>query len=476
MRATGKLLGIGSRAVILMCLATGAAFSQTLTTKAQILAKMKLANDYFITNPKHDPCSNCLAASHSSDIWTRAVYYEGAMAYYALSNDAATLNHAVNWGTFHKWGMRSGNATTNADDQCVGQDYIDLYRLDPTKSERIANIKICIDAEASGSGNNYWTWIDAIQMSMPVFAKMGKQYGSDPKYFSKMYSLYNYPKTTLKLYNTTDHLWWRDATFITAKSPAGKNVYWSRGNGWVFAALARVLTELPTTDSHRLEYETTFKEMAGALKAVQRENGFWNENLADPTHYGGSELTGTGLFTFGLAWGVNNGLLVKADYLPAIVNAWKAIADTAIFSNGALGYVQGSGSEPGDNGSGVNGVTPSRNMVPDFDDYGLGCVLLAGSEAAKLADATNDKPMPDNCRVQGFAPAVRFLRRCLTIETNGPVLANVLVADARGRVVLQKEIYGQETVRLPSAANGVYVAQVYVQGKSVAVELISINR
>jgi hypothetical protein len=216
--------------------------------------------------------------------------------------------------------------------------------------------------------------------------------------------------------------------------------------------------------------------MAGALKAVQRENGFWNENLADPTHYGGSELTGTGLFTFGLAWGVNNGLLVKADYLPAIVNAWKAIADTAIFSNGALGYVQGSGSEPGDNGSGVNGVTPSRNMVPDFDDYGLGCVLLAGSEAAKLADATNDKPMPDNCRVQGFAPAVRFLRRCLTIETNGPVLANVLVADARGRVVLQKEIYGQETVRLPSAANGVYVAQVYVQGKSVAVELISINR
>jgi len=146
----------------------------------------------------HDPCTSCLSGNHPSNIWTRAVYYEGALAYYALSNDAATLNHAVNWGPFILEHAQR-NATTNADDQCVGQDYIDLYRLDPTKSERIANIKTCIDAEASGSGVNYWTWIDAIQMSMPVFAKMGKQYGSDPKYFSKMYSLYNYPKTTLKL-------------------------------------------------------------------------------------------------------------------------------------------------------------------------------------------------------------------------------------------------------------------------------------
>jgi hypothetical protein len=217
--------------------------------------------------------------------------------------------------------------------------------------------------------------------------------------------------------------------------------------------------------------------MAAALKSVQRTDGFWNESLADPTQFGGPEVTGTGLFTFGMAWGVNNGLLVKADYLPTIAKAWKGIADSAIFSSGALGYVQGSGSEPGDNGSGVNGVTPSRNMVPDFDDFGLGCVLLAGSEVAKLADATNAAPMPDNCRVQGPAPMVRFSRGCLTIETNGRVPAKVLVSDLMGRVVLQKEINGWGIVPIPfGTANGVYVAQVSEQSKSPAVERISINR
>jgi hypothetical protein len=366
--------------------------------------------------------------------------------------------------------MRSGNATTNADDQCAGQSYIDLYRIDP-KPERIANIKTDIDAEVSGSSNNYWTWIDAIQMAMPVFAKLGKQYPTGG-YFNKMYSLYNYTKTTLSLYNQTDHLWWRDATFKTAKSPAGKNVYWSRGNGWVFAALARVLTELPTTDAHRLEYETTFKEMAAALKAVQRTNGFWNESLADPTQFGGSELTGTGLFTFGFAWGVNNGLLLKTDYLPAIVNAWEAIADTAIFSTGALGYVQGSGSEPGDNGS-VNNVTPSRNMVPDFDDYGLGCVLLAGSEVAKLADMTSALTGKDFSAILSPAPLIKASSGFVYIENNVHRAEKVTIIDMRGRTFFQKMINGPDKIALPlRAASGICFVKIEAEGNIISVQRI----
>jgi hypothetical protein len=115
-------------------------------------------------------------------------------------------------------------------------------------------------------------------------------------------------------------------------------------------------------------------------------------------------------------------------------------------------------------------------MVPDFDDYGLGCVLLAGSEAAKLADATNAKPTTEGRGIVSRTPDVHFSNGCLTIITNGRVPAKVLVINAGGRAVLQKEIYGQETVRLPSVANGVYIMQVYVQGKSFSVERISINR
>lgn len=357
---------------------------QTLPSQAEILEKMKLANDCFINDRDHDPCTRCLAGILPSNIWTRAVYYEGALAYFAVSRDSAALDHAVKWGTFHSWNLNGSNTTTNADDQCAGQSYIDLYRLDE-KPERITAIKSCIDRMMNNSSNNYWTWIDAMQMAMPIFAKLGVQY-DDTEYFDKMYRLYNYTKTTLGLYNQQDGLWWRDESFKDAKSPSGKNIYWSRGNGWVFAALVRVLDELPSSDSHREEYETIVKEMAAALKEVQRSDGFWNENLADPDHFGGPEVTGTGLFTYGMAWGINNGLLDAADYLPTIAKAWEAIADSAIFPDGKLGYVQGTGDSPGANGHGRTNVTPSRDIVPDFDDYGLGCVLLAGSEVAKYAE------------------------------------------------------------------------------------------
>ncbi|MBN1760531.1 MAG: glycoside hydrolase family 88 protein [Chitinispirillaceae bacterium] len=412
---------------------------QTLPSKAQILEKLKLANDYFITDSDHDPCNNCLTGGRASNIWTRAVYYEGALAYYNVSKDSAALDHAVKWGTFHSWNLRDNDvSTTNADNQCAGQGYIDLYRMDK-KPERINNIKSCIDRMLNNSSNNFWTWIDAIQMAMPVFAKLGAQY-DDNKYFDKMHLLFKYSRTTLGLYNQADSLWWRDASFKSAKSPAGKNIYWSRGNGWVFAALVRVLDELPSAYSHREEYETIVKEMAGALKKVQRSDGFWNENLADPDHFGGPEVTGTGLFVYGMAWGINNGLLNAADYLPTIEKGWKAIADSAIFSNGRLGYVQGTGDSPGDNGSGVTNVTPSRAIVPDFDDYGLGCVLLAGSEVAKLAEGqigvkeerTTKRSKPAVRRVLGNRPVEADL------QEGGPV--SLVLFDLTGKVVARRRI------------------------------------
>ena len=421
---------------------------QSLPSKAQILQKMKLANDYFITNRDHNPCSSCLTGKRSSDIWTRAVYYEGALAYFDVSRDSAALNHAVNWGMFHSWNLRTGNTTTNADNQCAGQCYIDLYRLDE-KPERVSNIKTCIDRMTRNSSNNYWTWIDAIQMAMPVFAKLGAQY-KDNGYFDKMYSLYNYPKTTLGLYNQTDCLWWRDATFKNAKSPSGKKIYWSRGNGWVFAALVRVLDELPSSDPHREEYETIVKEMAGALKKVQRSDGFWNENLADPNHFGGPEVTGTGLFVYGIAWGINNGLLSSADYLPTVQKGWQAIADSAIFSNGKLGYVQGTGDSPGDNGSGVTNVTPSRNIVPDFDDYGLGCVLLAGSEMAKFADAHTGVLQKRNTSISKSAAVHKVFGNHL-VEADLPegTPVSLVLFDLTGKIISRKRINCSPGSRIP---------------------------
>ena len=118
--------------------------------------------------------------------------------------------------------------------------------------------------------------------------------------------------------------------------------------------------------------------MMKALVPIQRPDGYWNVSLHDPTHYGGKEVTGTALFIYGMAYGLNNGLLDEKTYKPIIAKAWNAMATEAVHPNGFLGYVQGTGKEPKD------GQPVSYTSKPDFEDYGLGCFLLAGTEIMKM--------------------------------------------------------------------------------------------
>jgi unsaturated rhamnogalacturonyl hydrolase len=220
---------------------------------------------------------------------------------------------------------------------------------------------------------------------MPVFAKLGTVY-QDTTYFDRMYDMYMHTKTVegdSGLYNSVDHLWWRDASFTPPHtSPNGEDTYWSRGNGWVLAALARVLDVMPEDVPNRDEYIKTFKEMAEALVAVQREDGFWNVSLHDSTEYGGKETSGTAFFTFGLAWGVNNGLLTDSVYKNAAIKGWEGMVNYALHENGFLGYVQSTGKQPSD------GQPVTYDKAPNFEDYGLGAFLLAGSEIYKIAGGT----------------------------------------------------------------------------------------
>ena len=354
--------------------------AQHLPDKEEILKPLRLTNQYFM-NKWPDPGTPIVTnKERPSNIWTRAVYYEGLMALYGIDPQQAYYNYAVEWSNKHNWGLRSGTTTRNADDQCCGQTYIDLYVIDK-QPERIKDIKACIDNMVQTDKSDDWNWIDAIQMAMPVFAKLGKLY-NDTGYYNKMYDLYSYAKYKQGdsgLYNKAEHLWWRDKDFDPPyKEPNRQNCYWSRGNGWVFAALVRVLRILPKNNTHYSEYLQDFKDMAAALIKVQRQDGFWNVSLHDPNHFGGKETSGTGLFTYGFAWGINNSILNKKTYYPAVEKAWKAMVKDAVHPNGLLGYVQGTGKEPKD------GQPVNYDSIPDFEDYGLGCFLLAGSEVYKL--------------------------------------------------------------------------------------------
>jgi hypothetical protein len=234
-----------------------------------------------------------------------------------------------------------------------------------------------------------WSWIDAIQMAMPVYAKLGVIH-EDPAYFHKMHEMYMFSKTqhgANGLYNTDEHLWYRDGDFDPPYyTPNDRHCYWSRGNGWVLAALVRVLDVIPDTLEYREAYLTTFQEMAEALIKVQREDGFWNASLADPDHFGGKETSGTAFFTYGLAWGINNGILDSTTYIPHVIRGWNAIAYEALHPDGFLGYVQSTGKQPSD------GYPFLYDKPANFEDYGLGALLLAGSEVMELAADTGSMP------------------------------------------------------------------------------------
>ena len=352
----------------------------TKIDKKEILKNLRLANDYFVKKWPDTGKSIITNRERPSNIWTRGVYYEGLMALYKIDKQKSYYDYAVSWGENHKWGLRNGIQTRNGDDQCCGQTYIDLYLIDK-KEERIKDIKASIDLMVESDKKDDWWWIDALQMAMPVMAQLGVIY-KDNRYFEKMYDLYNYTKTVHGgngLFNPKEGLWWRDKDFVPPyKTPDGKNCYWSRGNGWVVAAMVRVLDIMPKNAPHRAEYEQMLVTMLSALLPLQREDGYWNVSLTDPKHFGGKELTGTSLFIYGMAWAINKGLVKSKVYEPAISKAWNAMRTECIHPNGFLGFVQGTGKEPKD------GQPVTHESMPDFEDFGLGCYLLAGSEIYKM--------------------------------------------------------------------------------------------
>jgi len=362
-----------------------------------VMKKLELANSYFA---KKYPNPNIVTGSSvmnfrdfPSNYWAGAVYYAGLMALHSVDPKTEYYKQAVDWGQSHQWKLNSYKVgrprvhSRNANDHCAGQAYIALYMVDP-KPERIAAIGTCLARIVeTPEAKQDWHWIDALFMAMPTFANLGV-ISNDDKYFDKMHEMYLASKNEIGggLYNAEDGLWWRDADFVAPyKEPNGEDCYWSRGNGWVYAGLVRVLEVLPDDNKYRDEYIKIYKEMSQALLKSQRSDGFWNVSLHDPTHFGGKELTGTAMFTYGFAWGINNNILEKNKYSDPMIKAWRGMSQECVHADGSLGYVQGSGKEPKD------GQPVTYDSRPDLEDYGLGCFLLAGSEVYKYLTAQGNK-------------------------------------------------------------------------------------
>ena len=398
-----------------------------------VMGAMERANDYFINKYPDPGKPTFVKKERPSNLWTRGVYFEGLIALTELERLLGGEKYQMyykyisDWGNAHSWTPRNGVTTRDADDYCCSQTYLDMYWMEDrgvaSKSgAAYLPTKQCLDnliqaedtpwvaggqTKSTGSDRD-WTWIDAIQMGLPVFSKMARiaHLSGDmdaDRYTDKGWDMYEASREEIGggLLNVKDGLWWRDADFVPPyKEPNGEDCYWSRGNGWVYAALVRAMDAMLVAkgaappafmeslgetkwsnikvDEHFNDYRKDFLLMTKALLACQREDGFWNVSLHDETNYGGVELSGTALFIYGMAWGVRHGYLSAKKYEPVIYRTWEAMVKTCLHPDGFLGYVQGTGKQPSDS----QPVTYDKE--PDFDDYGLGCFLLCGSEVVRL--------------------------------------------------------------------------------------------
>ncbi len=308
-------------------------------------------------------------------IWTWSVLYDGLMAASDSTGDAKYRDAVAAMAAKYDWELR--NRLPNADDQSLGQAYLELYlaagkNVDPkTIAPTRAGLDSVINLKTLNANDPRipWWWCDALFMAPPTWARMYAATG-DHKYIDYLNT--QWQQTNDLLYDKQEHLYARDVTYIDKRAANGKKIFWSRGEGWVMAGLVRTLQFLPPDDPHRPFYIQQLREMSARIVQLQGSDGLWHASLLDPEDYPLPEVSGSALIVYAMARGVNEGYLDAAIYTPAIEKAWRGMLQH-VYADGRLGGIQQTGPEPAF-------YTPSSSYT-----YGVGAYLLAASELKHLA-------------------------------------------------------------------------------------------
>jgi rhamnogalacturonyl hydrolase YesR len=357
-------------ALFLTCSVT---YAQPLPTKQQVLENINKANTYWQNNNK----------PQVSAFWHHAAYQTGNIEAYQITKNEAYKNYAIEWANHNHWMGAKGTDQSKwkysygekddfvlfGDWQICFQTYIDLYQLDPTP-DKIARTQAVMEYQMNTPNNDYWWWADGLYMVMPVMTKMYNLTGNQ-MYLDKLYTYFKFADSVM--FDAKEKLYYRDAKYVYPKhqTSSDKKDFWARGDGWVFAGLAKVLNDLPKSDLHRPFYEKRYRDMAKALIKSQQPDGYWTRSILDAKYAPGPETSGTAFFAYGLLWGINNGLLNENKYLPSALKAYHYLANTALQENGRVGYVQPIGEKA------IPGQVVNANSTANF---GVGAFLLANCE------------------------------------------------------------------------------------------------
>ena len=406
--------------------------------------------------------------NHGDYFWNRAVYHIGNMAAYEVTGDGVYRDFSTAWATKNNWWGATGTDKTNwkyknygegadyvlfGDNQVCFQVYADLYRLDATPDEtKIARALEVMDYEISTSAVDYLWWVDGLFMVMPIMTKLYNITGNQA-YLDKMYLYWQYANSIM--YDTETGLYFRDAKYVypAHTTNSGKKDFWARGDGWIFACFAKVLNELPVTDSHRDEYITYYRRLAAALKDCQQTEGYWTRSLLDPAQAPGYETSGTALNTFAYAWGIRNGILDELEYGQTLERAWHYLSTIVFQPDGTVGYIQPIGESASPNTT-VN--------ASNYHDFGVGAYLLAASEMSRLAVGEAVKPHLRLSDVKLVSPTEILLR--FNLQPDAVEAANTANYTINGQPIAGQAVAGADatvTITLNEALDyGRYVVAV----------------
>ncbi|HVN92360.1 MAG TPA: glycoside hydrolase family 88 protein [Terracidiphilus sp.] len=302
--------------------------------------------------------------------WTWAALYTGFMA--VPDKVAGDKYKQAMLRVADQLHWQPGPRVMHADDQAVGQMYMEQYFLhhdskmmDPMRARLDAEIAAEVAAtEPADPKHPLWWWCDALFMAPPVYADVAAATGAT-KYLGFMD--HQWDITTALLYDRSKHLYFRDASYLDQHEKNGEPLFWSRGNGWVMGGIVGVLRELPAESPLRPKYIAMLKDMAAEMLSIQGKDGLWRPGLLDADAYPLPEISGSAFITYALAYGVNEGILDRRTYWPAVEKAWAGML-RHVYADGRLGCIQPVGAAPG-------AFTETTSYV-----YGVGAYLLAGSE------------------------------------------------------------------------------------------------
>ncbi len=317
-----------------------------------------------------------------SRAWEIGAFWVGVTRFADASGDKTYRKALLAQGKKNQWQL--GPWLEFADDHVIGQSYLwasengagkkALKPMRESFDKILANppqvhLSFYFGEEGYESAECLvrWCWCDALFMSPQAMIGLSLATG-DKRYAD--YAFSEFWATTDFLYDPTEKLYFRDSRFFEKRDDKKRKLFWARGNGWVFAGIVNILQMLPEDHPQRPRMEALFKEMAARLMALQKPDGYWAPSLLAAGN-SPPESSGSGFFTYGLAYGVNAGLLDKKAYLPAVEKAWKALTN-AVAADGRLGWVQQ--------------VSDRPDVVNEADThyYGVGAFLLAASEVSRL--------------------------------------------------------------------------------------------